>query len=107
MSAATPLHLVPANPRPPQVRSTHPVLLTLLPLLNPFRLRTLITPNHKLTVYGGKPYGELFDLERDPRELRNRFSDSSYKTLRRNLTAALLDELVLTDSVLPRRLNHA
>ena len=71
------------------------------------RLRTLVTPRHKLTVYGGKPYGELFDLERDPQERHNRFSDPSCETLRHDLTAELLDELVLTDGVLPRRLNHA
>lgn len=71
------------------------------------RLRTLVTPRHKLTLYAGKPYGELFDLENDPDELHNRFIDPVYQALRQELTAALLNELVRTDSTLPRRLNHA
>jgi arylsulfatase A-like enzyme len=71
------------------------------------RLRTLVTPRHKLTLYAGEPYGELFDLERDPNEQRNLFGDADHHELRRDLSAQLLDELILTDSALPRRLNHA
>ncbi len=36
-------------------------------------LRTLVTARHKLTVYRGRAWGELFDLEADPGELRNLF----------------------------------
>jgi arylsulfatase A-like enzyme len=71
------------------------------------RLRTLITADHKLTIYADQPFGELFDLRADPNELHNRFHDPAYRELRAELTAQLLDEIVLTDSTLPRRLSHA
>ena len=71
------------------------------------RLRTLITERYKLTVYPGQPYGELFDLMEDPGEVHNRWNDPAYATIRTDLQLALLEELVLTDCVLPRRISHA
>lgn len=71
------------------------------------RLRTLITDRWKLTTYAGQQFGELFDLGEDPDELHNRWSDPAYQGLRDDLRLSLLDELVLTDSALPRRLAHA
>ena len=41
-------------------------------------LRTYIDSRYKLTVYRGQPYGELFDLQEDPRELYNRWDDPGY-----------------------------
>jgi len=75
------------------------------------RLRTLITPTHKLTTYtdhrGPAPYGELFDLRQDPDELRNLWASESHLGLRRELTEALHHRLTETDIGLPRRLGHA
>ncbi len=71
------------------------------------RLRTLITADHKLTIYADQPFGELFDLRNDPDELHNHFHDPAFREIRASLTAQLLDEIVLTDSTLPRRLSHA
>jgi len=71
------------------------------------KLRTLVTKRYKLTLYGGQPFGELFDLQTDPDELHNRWADPAYQPVRTELTRRLLDELVRTDSVLPRRLSHA
>jgi arylsulfatase A-like enzyme len=71
------------------------------------RLRTLITPEHKLTIYADQPFGELFDLVNDPSELHNRFHDPAFREARAKLTARLLNEVVRTDSTLPRRLSHA
>ena len=56
-------------------------------------LRTIITDRHKLTVYRGRPWGELFDLEEDPHERHNRFNDSNYAPTR----AALMERLVQAD----------
>lgn len=71
------------------------------------RLRTIVTDRYKLTVYAGQPFGELFDLQDDPGELWNRYHDPEYRAVREELRARLLDELVLTDSRLPRRQSHA
>ncbi len=71
------------------------------------KLRTLITDRYKLTAYPGQPWGELFDLQEDPTELHNLWNDSAYGGLRQELQLRLLEELVSTDSVLPRRMSHA
>jgi arylsulfatase A-like enzyme len=71
------------------------------------RLRTIITPDHQLTIYGGEAYGELSDLREDPQQLRNLWSSPSHRALRDGLTRLLLHRLVETDSALPRRLSHA
>jgi arylsulfatase A-like enzyme len=71
------------------------------------RLRTLITPDHQLTVYGDQPYGELFDLREDPRQLHNLWSSADHRPLRAELEGQLLHRLIQTDSSLPRRLSHA
>ena len=60
-----------------------------------------------MTVYQGQPFGELFDLQDDPNELYNRWDHSDYQQIRVDLTHRLLDEIIRTDSVLPRRLAHA
>lgn len=40
-------------------------------------LRTYIDQRYKVTVYRDQPYGELFDLEADPQELRNLWDEPS------------------------------
>jgi arylsulfatase A-like enzyme len=71
------------------------------------RVRTLVTRRHRITCYAGQPYGELFDLQEDPQELRNLWSDPGYRSLRYELTAHLLDEVSLHESRFPRKLAGA
>jgi len=71
------------------------------------KVRTLVTERYKLTIYPGQPYGELFDRREDPGELDNRWADPAMRQTKRELQAQLLEQLVLTDSALPRRLCHA
>jgi arylsulfatase A-like enzyme len=71
------------------------------------RLRTLITPDYQITVYGGQEYGELFDLREDPQQLRNRWASPAHRARRDELSNRLLHELIESDSALPRRLSHA
>lgn len=54
---------------------------------NPTRvhLRTLITDRHKITVYRGAEYGEIFDLEADPDELHNLWDDPASADLKSQL----------------------
>ena len=58
---------------------------------NGLRLKTLVTAGHKLTWYAQKPYGELYDLGRDPHERVNRWEDPAYQLVRANMLARLLD----------------
>lgn len=62
---------------------------------------TVTDGTYKLLVahYDDTVYTELFDLERDPREVDNRAGDPAYATIQRDLQAAAVDALM--DSVLP------
>ncbi len=75
------------------------------------RLRTVVTPTRQLTMYvgeeGEQPYGELFDLRADPGQLHNRWHDPAMAGEKSALKDRLLDELIRTDSRLPRRHGHA
>ena len=55
------------------------------------RLKTVVTADRKLTWYAGQPYGELYDLARDPGEKTNRWDDSDYSGDRAALLGRLLD----------------
>ncbi len=71
------------------------------------RLRTLITDRYQITAYPGQPYGELFDMERDPHQVYNLWDRPDLQALKQDLLVQLMERLVLTDSALPRRLAHA
>ena len=72
-----------------------------------FRLRTLVTERYRFTAYSGQPYGELFDLQEDPSEIRNLWDDPAHKGLRDDLRIALLDKIMSTDYALPRRMGSS
>jgi arylsulfatase A-like enzyme len=60
-------------------------------------LRTYIEDRYKITVYRDHDYGELFDLQEDPEERKNRWDDPSYaavkcEMLRRFVNAELRRE---------------
>jgi hypothetical protein len=71
------------------------------------RLRTLVTERYQLTMYGGQDYGELFDLEQDPGQLRNLWDSPEHQRIKAELHRRLLHELIESDSALPRRVSHA
>ena len=45
-------------------------------------LRSFVTDRYKLTLYRDHDWGELFDLQEDPGELRNRFDDPDYAAVK-------------------------
>lgn len=55
-------------------------------------LRTLVTDRFKLTVYRGRPWGELFDLQEDPGELHNRFDDPGFREVREMMFRQMVDQ---------------
>lgn len=54
-------------------------------------LRTYVDARYKLTVYRDHEYGELFDLEADPQELHNRWSDPAYAGIKSDLLHKFLN----------------
>ncbi|HET6454102.1 MAG TPA: sulfatase-like hydrolase/transferase, partial [Armatimonadota bacterium] len=60
-------------------------------------LRTYVDERYKITVYRDRDYGELFDLEKDPVEVHNRWADPNYagvkcELLRKFMNATLVCE---------------
>lgn len=49
------------------------------------------TLRHRLVCYRGKDYGELYDLEKDPGELKNLWDDPMHNRTRLEMTQRLLD----------------
>ena len=56
------------------------------------RMRSLVTARHRLSVYDGVPWGELYDLAEDPHETGNLWDDAEAKKLR----AELMEHLART-----------
>lgn len=54
------------------------------------RMRSWRTDNHRLTIYDGQSWGELYDLKADPHELHNLWSDPAWQSVRADLTEQLL-----------------
>ena len=53
-------------------------------------LRTLVTDRYKLTVYRGRDWGELFDLQEDPEELRNLYNDPDFSAVKHDMAMKLI-----------------
>lgn len=71
------------------------------------RVRTLVTDRYKLTVYPGREYGELFDLEEDADELHNLWDDPAYADLKDELRTKLLESMVLNEGAQEDRITIA
>jgi len=54
-------------------------------------LRTWVGERYKITVYRDHEYGELWDLEEDPKEIHNRWADKTYVGLKAELLRKFMD----------------
>lgn len=60
------------------------------------RLRTLVTPDHRMSVYENESWGELYDLKNDPGETVNLWDDPVCADIRNDLMFELVQELTRT-----------
>lgn len=60
----------------------------------PPRVRTLVTAQHRLTVYQDQTWGELYDLTADPGEIENLWDDLALQNLKANLMVDLTQHLM-------------
>jgi arylsulfatase len=67
------------------------------------QLKTLRTPDYRLTVYAGRDHGELYALNDDPDEFVNRWDDPALRDVRLELSSVLLQQLMMTEGRLPPR----
>jgi arylsulfatase A-like enzyme len=75
-------------------------------LKNNFRARSLITQDHRLTLYEGADWGELYDLRRDPAEIRNLWDEAGAAQTRHRLIEQLARELMELSDTSPLALHH-
>ncbi len=72
------------------------------------RVRTFLTNRYKLTLYSGhEDWGEIFDLQEDPRELHNLWRRPEAKGLKQALIAKFMHCYLEEEPAAPRRLSHA
>ncbi len=71
------------------------------------RSRTLVTPDWKLTRYGGGADSELYSLTEDPLERENRFNDPDSAGVRAELSDRLAGEMMAAESRYPVPTVHA
>jgi arylsulfatase A-like enzyme len=65
------------------------------------RTRSLVTKQHRLTIYDGVEWGELYDFERDPDEMINLWDDPASAGLRAELTLRLARKMLALSETSP------
>lgn len=65
------------------------------------RCRTLLMDKHRLTVYDGASWGELYDLDADPHETRNLWDDPSSRPVRARMFERLAYSMLQNVDVSP------
>ncbi|HET9917499.1 MAG TPA: sulfatase-like hydrolase/transferase, partial [Candidatus Binatia bacterium] len=75
-------------------------------LANNFRARSLITQQHRLTIYEGVGWGELYDFTTDPHELDNLWDAPSAQPLRHELTERLARKMMEMTDTSPLATHH-
>jgi arylsulfatase A-like enzyme len=73
---------------------------------NNFRARSLVTHRHRVTLYEGVEWGELYDLAADPHELQNLWDEPRAKDLRHELTEKLARRMMELADSSPLAMHH-
>ncbi|WP_419943759.1 hypothetical protein [Candidatus Poriferisodalis sp.] len=58
------------------------------------RMRTVLTPEARISRYQNPDYGELYDMSADPDELENRWEDGAAAGLRQDMSDALAEMMI-------------
>ena len=69
--------------------------------------KTYVNHRYKLTVYYNQMYGELFDLQEDPGEVRNLWNDEDYKELKMELLMKYIWAELGKEPMPMSRISHA
>jgi arylsulfatase A-like enzyme len=75
-------------------------------LANNFRARSLITKRHRLTLYEGADWGELYDFSEDPHEMSNLWQEPRAQRQRHELTERLARKLMELADASPLATHH-
>ena len=66
------------------------------------RARTLRSADWRMTIFAGEGWGELYDLNADPRECRNLWDEPEYASTKATLSMRLLEHLTFQMDESPR-----
>lgn len=67
-------------------------------------MKTVTGNDYKLTYYAGERFGELYDRNADPQEIKNLWDDPDYRTVKQELLRKLMDRIIQTEDTLPIRI---
>jgi arylsulfatase A-like enzyme len=67
----------------------------------PVLMRSLVTPRHRLSIYDGVRWGELYDLLDDPCEMRNLWEEPSIREVRFELLERMLRAMMSATDTSP------
>ncbi len=81
--------------------------MTRMGFSEPCTVRTLITSTHRLTVYKGAHWGELYDHASDPDETHNLWEDPAHAEMRSRLLETLVQNLIENVDQSPRARRRA
>jgi hypothetical protein len=73
----------------------------------PCMVRTLLTETHRLTVYKGESWGELYDLQKDADESHNLWDEPAHVAVRTRMVEALTQAMMDTVDQSPRARRRA
>jgi arylsulfatase len=62
------------------------------------------TDKYKLIAFHGQELGELYDLEKDPKEFQNLWKDAEYTSIKLDMLKRLCDRMAITADPLPERI---
>jgi arylsulfatase A-like enzyme len=65
------------------------------------RMRSFLDGRHRMSIYEGVPWGELYDLTNDPDELVNLWDDPSSRAVRGDLTEAMARRFIAQSDTSP------
>jgi hypothetical protein len=65
------------------------------------RTRSLVTPTHRISLYDGVAWGELYDRRNDPDELSNLWDDAGARALRGELCERLARAMIAHSETSP------
>jgi arylsulfatase A-like enzyme len=66
------------------------------------RMRSLVTARHRLSVYDGVPWGELYDRQEDPHERVNLWADPARRDLLAEMRDRMIREMLALSDTSPR-----
>ena len=68
--------------------------LTRMGFDSPARVRSVVTQDWQLSVYKDQDWGELYDLQNDPRQTRNLWAEEAYREIKGELFETLTHHLI-------------